>query len=159
MTNDHRPPTLAQNLPGDSKFYSRLSVYSTCIPSSQQWDLNSLVCRPIPNAVICYFAVLLNLKYIFGASKPSATTTYQEILKLLHWFVVLLAVHKRKNMTLREGHISCTSADIRLEQGWRTFLTTRAVIVYRLRRNTSRADGNFEKKNKVWVFVIILINY
>jgi len=62
-------------------------------------------------------------------------------------------------MTLREGYISCTSADIRLEQGWRTFLTTRALIVHKLRRNTSRADGNFEENNKVWVSVIILINY
>lgn len=68
MTNDHRPPTPAQNLPGDSDFYSRLPAYSTCVPSSQQWDLKSLLCRPIPNAVICYFAVLLKLKCIFGAS-------------------------------------------------------------------------------------------
>jgi hypothetical protein len=46
-----------------------------------------------------------------------------------------------------------------LVQGWRIFLRTRAQIVYKFRRNPFGCHGNVEQQNKVFGFVIIIINF
>ena len=55
--------------------------------------------------------------------------------------------------------ITGSNIKVPLDQGWRTFLTARAQIVYTFRRNSFRAHGNFEQENKVLEPSINIINY
>jgi hypothetical protein len=55
--------------------------------------------------------------------------------------------------------ITGSNLKVPLDQGWRTFLTARAQIVYKFRRKSFRAHWNFEEENKVLEPSINIINY
>jgi hypothetical protein len=116
-------------------------------PLAKRWSpRDSVPCT----AVLTY---IVRLSQLTARSEVSWVTVVQRYL-LVGWFCPSLFP-----ILIYIWEITGSNLKVPLDQDWRTFLTARAQIVYKFRRNYFRANGNFEEENKVLGPSININNY